>query len=137
MELGRKKILLLAITGFLLLITITITGWLIANWKESAFVGVSFYPQNGKVVVVFPWSSASIAGLRFGDKVLDINGIPASETGRLLELASMARIGDKFTYRIKRGDQELSFLLTLSSLNSIKPAEVVFRLSTTAIVIII
>ena len=61
-------------------------------------IGVS----PGSVVLVYPGSPASRAGIDRGDEVVAINGIPASDVPRLTTLNAATRAGDVLTYTIRR-----------------------------------
>ncbi len=64
--------------------------------KEKRYVVQSFQP----------YSSAPAAGLKVGDEVLTINGMSVLDT-RLQKLAFESPAGTKFTYHIKRADQQI------------------------------
>jgi serine phosphatase RsbU (regulator of sigma subunit) len=130
MEFSRKKILLVAFTGLLLLASTVVVTWRITVWNKTGWVGMAFMPGKksagktdvmlkgmgpGAVYLIFPGSPAHQAGMLRGDEVLEINGTPIYEETQLQALAATAMIGDTLIYRISRGEKELSLPLRLES----------------------
>jgi len=133
MEPKSKKILLLAFTSLLFLAGVVIIGWRVVTWSQEGWAGMVFklspkYEKiegeegaikitfgSGIVYQIVHGSPAYLAGIQQGDEVLEINGIRASETAELDELAARSKVGDTVIYRIKRGEQELSIPLRLKT----------------------
>jgi len=63
--------------------------------------------QPGSVFMVFPGAPAERAGLRRGDIIFGINGIPASDLRRLNPVVSSAKSGDVIRYAILRDGRPL------------------------------
>ncbi len=68
--------------------------------------GKKFVP--GTILQVEPSSPAEAAGLRAGDRVLSIAGVPARAESALAVLATRTRAGDSLSYRIARGADTLT-----------------------------
>ncbi|MFZ2492397.1 MAG: SpoIIE family protein phosphatase, partial [Thermoanaerobaculia bacterium] len=73
-----------------------------SNEKQPDFLGFS----PGKVMLTYPGLPADRAGIRSGDRIVSINGIPIIEADRLRTLDRSVRSGDVVTYRIQRNGRE-------------------------------
>ena len=62
--------------------------------------------QPGAIMMVYPGGPAARAGLKQGDEVVSLNGLPATDLKGLTALAQRTRTGDVITYRVKRNGQE-------------------------------
>ena len=62
---------------------------------------------------VIPGSPAARAGLRHGDVILSIDGVPVDEDHPFLNVLARRRIGQTVTLRVNRVGEELTFVVTL------------------------
>ena len=89
----------------------------IADWHRIGMTGVVFFPDipaekrpplemfgPGRVFMTFATAPADRAGIRAGDRVVAVNGIPASDNRALEKQAAALKAGDRVTYRIRRGE---------------------------------
>lgn len=65
---------------------------------------------------ILPDSSASEAGLRKGDILRDINGLPAESINQLRDIIFYAEIGEFLSLEFERDNKRLSFALPIESL---------------------
>ncbi|HYM60988.1 MAG TPA: SpoIIE family protein phosphatase [Thermoanaerobaculia bacterium] len=70
-------------------------------------------PSN--VAFVLLDSKAYAAGVRAGDRVVSINGVPAYKTAAIAAIAARARRGDQLMYRLSRNGKEREVRLPLVS----------------------
>ena len=59
--------------------------------------------------------SARVAGLRSGDIIMKIEGMPVNSTSELLEIVGQHSPGDKVNVSVKRSNKELDFNVTLKN----------------------
>jgi len=73
--------------------------------------------EDGKMTVtkIFPGSPAEKAGFQVGDKIVSINGVEFGEKNeeKIHGLMKDAKIGDKVTYVVSRGSENLTLEATL------------------------
>jgi serine phosphatase RsbU (regulator of sigma subunit)/heme/copper-type cytochrome/quinol oxidase subunit 4 len=87
------------------------------SWRPRPRRAERARSEEGGVVLWVLWDSpAAKAGIRRGDQLVEIGGIPASDAKRLHELAARSRAGDTVTYRVGRGLQDLTFRVRLVGL---------------------
>jgi serine phosphatase RsbU (regulator of sigma subunit) len=115
MSLRARVILAILITAVLLGGMTAYTVTQLRHWDEIGLTGLAFWPHltqekrpplkifsPGRVFMVFPTSPAQDAGIRGGDTILAINGIPTEDNARLIETAPKLRRGDIVVYRVRR-----------------------------------
>jgi hypothetical protein len=85
-----------------------------AGWAGLAFVAadmpgmgdIAVVPGLGgkgrRVLIVVPGSPADRAGMRAGDAIASINGVPLPQVGRLVRLGRTLAAGDTALYRVER-----------------------------------
>jgi hypothetical protein len=104
----------------LVMLVIALTSlavWRLTTASRLGWAGMTYLPVNAKraapkempmgmkpggVLMVYPGAPASKAGIRRGDEVKAINGIPANDLQRLTGLSGQVRVGDVVTYTISR-----------------------------------
>ncbi len=59
--------------------------------------------------------SARAAGLRSGDIILNVEGVPVNSTSELLEIVGQHSPGDKVNVSVKRSNKEMEFNVTLKN----------------------
>ncbi len=79
---------------------------LLARRSGAFMLGKKFVP--GGVLEVTPRGPADVAGLRAGDRVLSINGIPARAESVLALLGPRTRPGERLGYRVARSTDTLT-----------------------------
>lgn len=72
-----------------------------------------------------PGSPAALVGVRYGDILLEVNGIPTPTLEAYIEI--MAAKPKHMTVRVFRGGQELSFELDLSQRSKVRDPMAVLR----------
>jgi|GEM_PF-221783 len=120
------------ITIVLFVIITVFLGWRLTVWHTTGFSGISYEPGVGEIEVIdgeevidFTYTStisrlqrespAARAGLKQGDTVLSVNGIPSIEGELLRELEQQVAAGDTITYIVKRSDTRETFQVVLES----------------------
>jgi serine phosphatase RsbU (regulator of sigma subunit) len=71
--------------------------------------------QPGRVLVVLPDEPAATAGIRMGDQVVSVNGIPIEQQEKLRAIDERVRTGDTVRYGVRRGGQLLTFDVRIRS----------------------
>lgn len=104
---------------FLLIATlVTLGAWRLAAASRMGWAGLTYLPtptkkgaparsmplgmNPGSVMMVYPGAPADRAGVRRGDEIVALNGIPATDLKRLTALSASIRSGESITYTIKR-----------------------------------
>ena len=72
-------------------------------------------PRGALIVTVSPKTPAAQANLHPGDVVLEFNGIEIEDQAHLIDLVSLARVGEKATLVIWRNQRRMSFEVTLGN----------------------
>jgi Do/DeqQ family serine protease len=118
---------------------------------QRAFLGVSIQDINSKLIEekkikntngvyvsgVTKGGAASDVGIQEGDVILSVEGISVNNTSELQEQISHYRPGDKVSVKVRRGDEEKTFLVVLknkmgeTTLTSVKRKEVMNMLGAT------
>ena len=86
-------------------------GWL----GLSVAISVQVNPKDSTrttsalVNVVMSDGPASRAGIRNGDRVLSVNGIPVSQPAKISAFQETIRPGQEVEYRVRRGSEELTY----------------------------
>src|SRR5713226_9753171 len=74
---------------------------IVPSWRPRPPRAEQARSEGGGVVLWVLWDSpAANAGIRRGDRLVEIDGIAAGDTKRLHELAVRSRAGDTVTYRV-------------------------------------
>jgi sigma-B regulation protein RsbU (phosphoserine phosphatase) len=81
-------------------------------------------PTNGytigrdaqSIVAVQPEGPAEHAGLRVGDRILEINGVPVARLDELIRSTAAIRVGERVRYRVARGDETIETSLVMGAL---------------------
>jgi len=81
----HKKITLLALTGILLFAAVVLSTWRLLSWNRMGWCGMSI--ENKEVRKVFYDGPADKTGIRTGDEVIEINGMPIDSIRQIEELA--------------------------------------------------
>ena len=122
MALLRNRTFILALSVALLIGFLGVLGWRLAAAHEIGWTGLQytlgipdeqrkkmpdfgpFSPRPGQVMVVANDSPAERAGVRAGDSVIAVNGIPIVDQKRLTAVERASRRGTTLTYRIRSVD---------------------------------
>jgi hypothetical protein len=86
-------------------------------WKHQGWTGLCYLPgadkeperkrlgwTPGGVTCTFAGSPSQAAGIRTGDVVLAVNGVPAGDHQQLAQLDAQLKLNDEVTYRIQHKD---------------------------------
>jgi serine phosphatase RsbU (regulator of sigma subunit) len=116
-----------------LLFTISATVYAVSRlvyWHSAGWTAMSILPPSQtkfkmpamwsdyepqRVIVTLPGGPAAKAGLRPGDFVAAINGIPYTDTARIRALDTSLTTGDMLQYDIRRGERALRIPVRLES----------------------
>ena len=96
-------------------------GWYavarLLHWHAIGLTGLTYFPDvpdsqrppfkafgPGRVFLIFPTAPARVAGIRGGDDMVAINGIPVKDNDKLIAAARNLRAGDVVVYRIRQRD---------------------------------
>ncbi|MFN8587108.1 MAG: ChaN family lipoprotein [Candidatus Eisenbacteria bacterium] len=103
-------------------------------WGVPAF-DAPIYPSTGistpdsrsgahyKVINVAEGSSAEAGGVKLGDEIVSVDGLPLDDKEPLNRYMSTKRWGDTLHYRVLRGGQELDLTLNLRRLHHVAKAD--------------
>src|SRR4051794_25232285 len=97
----------------------TLAVWRLAAASRMGWAGLTYMPLTapkkdrpapvmplgmnpGSVMMVYPGAPADRAGVRRGDEIVAINGIPAADLKQLTALSASIRSGEPITYTVKR-----------------------------------
>ncbi len=90
-----------------------------AKYQTKGWLGIEMDQKEGDaltVTKVFPASPAEAAGFQVGDQLLSVNGIAHTEANheKLMAMKKEGmKIGDKVTYEVQRGSNNLTLEATL------------------------
>jgi Do/DeqQ family serine protease len=120
--------------GYSFAIPVNIVRKVVEDLKEfgtiqRGFLGVSIRELDSKlaaeqglddirgvfVAEVVDEGAARAAGLRSGDVIMNIEGVPVNSTSELLEIIGQHRPGDKVNVAVKRNNKDLAFNVTLKN----------------------
>jgi serine phosphatase RsbU (regulator of sigma subunit) len=117
MSLRLRVVLAVAFTALVVGGMAVYTATRLQHWDAIGLTGLTFFPDvsekqrppfkvfgPGRVFLVFPTAPAEDAGIRGGDTVVSINGIPTKENAKLVEASKKLTTGDEVVYRIRRRD---------------------------------
>ncbi|MFH1118516.1 MAG: trypsin-like peptidase domain-containing protein [Bacteroidota bacterium] len=96
---------------------------------QRGFLGVSIRELDSKlaeeegiadikgvyVADITEGGAAQDAGIRSGDIIVNIEGMPVNSTSELLEMIGQHRPGDKVNIAVKRGNKDMNFDITLKN----------------------
>ncbi|HKO57163.1 MAG TPA: SpoIIE family protein phosphatase [Thermoanaerobaculia bacterium] len=104
----------------------------LSYWNRKGWAGVNYmapysgarntkptrprpsFIQPGRVMVALPDEPAGKAGIRMGDLIVSVNGIPIEDQQRLRALDARTNAGDSVRYVVQRDNQRLAFDVRLS-----------------------
>ncbi|HET6249888.1 MAG TPA: trypsin-like peptidase domain-containing protein [Tepidisphaeraceae bacterium] len=81
-------------------------------------LGVGFSNANCVIGEIMPGMPAAAAGVAVGDKVLELDGTPVSNSNDFIAKTKLARAGQTLTLKIRRGDKELELKLLIGEAKS-------------------
>lgn len=88
----------------------------------SAFLGVLTGPGAARIRGVVPGSPADVAGLREGDVICAVEGVPVGSATSLRQALARHSPGERVTVLVTRGSRRVSVPLTLKQLPARAPA---------------
>jgi S1-C subfamily serine protease len=88
----------------------------------SAFLGVLTGPGDARIRGVVPGSPAEVAGLREGDVICAVDGVPVGSAPGLRQALARHSSGERVTVLVTRGGRRVSVSLTLKQLPARAPA---------------
>jgi hypothetical protein len=106
-----------------------------AESGATGVLGVIPGLRGGAVTQVYGGSPADLAGIRFGDRVREIGGIPVADLPSLRELSRSVAIGDSLVLRIDREGESSEVVLHLES--PLRAAGYVFSLVSSFVVALV
>jgi len=98
------------------------------NMSTRGWLGIGMDSSDDEkmtVTKIFPGSPAEKAGFQVGDKIVSINGVECNEKNeeKIHGLMKDAKIGDKVTYVVSRGSENLTIEATLAKITDEALAE--------------
>jgi serine phosphatase RsbU (regulator of sigma subunit) len=127
-----RKILVLAITAFQVLVFGSLIVWRVVGWNHDGWAGMAYNidteverevpvavvfasSDSRRVEMVSPGTPADRAGVAVGDRVVSVNGIPVADIDRLEKLADLSRTGDELGYLLETEHGARDVTLTLEA----------------------
>lgn len=125
----RRRVTIAVVVTILALAAASWYGALrLQHWDRMGLTGLSYFPETpgeqepplelfrpGRVFMVYPTGPAEHGGIRGGDFLLSINGIPAKDNDALNAKAETMRAGDPVIYSIRRGSRTFEVRTQLQS----------------------
>ena len=71
--------------------------------------------KEARIAKVFPNTPAEKAGIRVGDLVVELDGMPIEEFAALSKLVADRAPGDKVKGKVKRGEETLELEVTIGT----------------------
>jgi serine phosphatase RsbU (regulator of sigma subunit) len=118
--------------GVLIALLVVVTTALYAAWRlraagERGWAGFTYIPpvtkkghqvsigpfEPGSVILVYPGAPADRSGIARGDRILTIDGVPASKLDEIDNIARRVKRGDRVIYHLKSGGRELDRVVVL------------------------
>jgi Stage II sporulation protein E (SpoIIE)/PDZ domain len=113
-----RKILVLAITLFQVVLFAGLIGWRVMEWTEVGWAGLAYQVDreaeteerqapffwgrdSRRVEMVVPGGPADQAGITVGELVESVDGIDIADSRELKNLADRVRVGDELRYEIR------------------------------------
>src|SRR5579885_910192 len=114
MTVHTRRALGLAVAVFVLLVIASYTTWRIDVISRRGWAGFSYLPPVGRssqtapiaglmpgsVVTVYPGAPAERAGIRSGDVIVGIDGVPASDLKRMIAVETSVKSGSVVRYNV-------------------------------------
>ncbi len=116
-----SRIRIAAVVGAAALVLLEV--FVASRIPKQPYAGVIL--NNLNVARVAPTSPGAIAGLRKGDQLISINGVPCTTAKSESDCLGEARPGDIVAYGIRRGGRDLALPVTLTNL---PPPEIVRKI---------
>src|ERR1051326_8608740 len=112
MQASQRRVIGVIVALATILIAAGYLTWRLRVTGRRGWAGVSYivmYPaqsahqaafdfKSGSVVMVYPGSTADQSGLRMGDRIAAINGIPIEKLDAIGAVADRAKFGDQIIY---------------------------------------
>lgn len=118
----RRRLVFAIVLSALALAAMLVTiGIRLQHWSTIGWAGMNYFPEvpararasmassfmkPGHIIVAYPGSPATRAGIKGEDEIRTINGIPIGDLKRLEQLNRQARTGDVLTYHVARGNTQ-------------------------------
>ena len=87
-------------------------------WNSLGLAGLVYFPElpagktpplpifsSGRIFMIYPGGPAERAGVRAGDVLVSVDGIPMRDNARLIEHAGRLRAGNTIAYELRRGEK--------------------------------
>ena len=96
--------------------------------RHRPFVGI-LYDQDSTgavhVVQVVPGSPAARAGMKTGDVLISLEGVPIPDAGKLIVGKAGWKTGAEVHYKVRRGESERNLALTLGQISDEQLAQMI------------
>ncbi len=134
MSLRRRKVLVLSVSLLTVAASVIVLGWWAGHARRAGWAGMAFQGAlpgeratslldtvldlgggPGLVNVVAPGSPAHRAGIRVGDRVVAVDGVPLADHEGLRRAAAETSFGSTVEYRVERDGQSLVIPVRLGS----------------------
>lgn len=134
MNSNRNRNIALIIAATLLVAYTAVLAWRVAKWREFGWAGLAFQPyiaekdekamqravgwfkfRSETVILVAADGPAAKGGVKPGDRVVAIAGVPTKESEKIAAKTGHLKAGDSLHYRFERGGRAFERTLTLES----------------------